>query len=71
MTKLDFSTINKSFVKSFNEQKNMIKKIGKGQTVLCQACQKPLLLSVSSAGETGVQCSKGCTNINLEVEPES
>lgn len=68
MTKLDFSAINKSSAKSFNEQKNMIKKIGKRQTVLCLTCQKPLHLSVSSENETGVSCLQGCTQINLEVE---
>ena len=68
MTKLDFSSINKSSAKSFNEQKNMIKKIGKGQTVLCVTCQQPLQLSVSSEDESGVQCAKGCTQIGLEVE---
>ncbi|MCP4324209.1 MAG: hypothetical protein GY951_17095 [Psychromonas sp.] len=70
MTKLDFSTINKSSAKSFNEQKNMIKKIGKGQTVLCSTCKQPLRLSVSSEGENGVQCEKGCTQIGLEVEDQ-
>lgn len=68
MTKLDFSAINKSSTKSFNEQKNMIKKIGKGQTELCTTCQEPLQLSVASEGENGVSCVKGCTKISLEVE---
>lgn len=68
MTKLDFSAINKSSAKSFNEQKSMIKKIGKGQTVLCAACKQPLHLIVASESETGVSCAKGCTQIGLEVE---
>lgn len=68
MTKLDFSSINKSSAKSFNEQKNTIKKIGKGGTVLCNTCQKPLTLSVSSLGETGLSCIQGCTNVELELE---
>jgi len=71
MTKLDFSAINKSSAKSFNEQKNMIKKIGKGQTVLCASCQQPLQLVVSSDNETGLRCAKGCTSIGLEVEAQS
>ncbi|PKF62723.1 hypothetical protein CW745_04690 [Psychromonas sp. psych-6C06] len=70
MTKLDFSAINKSSAKSFNEQKNMIKKIGKGQTVLCATCKQPLQLSVSSDSETGVSCAKGCTQVGLEVEEQ-
>lgn len=68
MTKLDFSAINKSSAKSFNEQKNMIKKIGKGKTVLCTNCKQPLQLSVSSESENGIQCAKGCTLITLEIE---
>lgn len=68
MMKLDFSTINKSSAKSFNEQKTMIKKIAKGQTVLCTSCQQPLQLCVSSEEKNGVQCAKGCTQISLEVE---
>lgn len=68
MTKLDFSAINKSSAKSFNEQRNLIKRIGKGETVLCATCQQPLTLSVSSQGEPGVSCEKGCTHICLELE---
>jgi len=68
MAKLDFSAINKSAAKSFNAQRNLIKKIGKGETVLCATCQQPLKLSVSSEGEPGVSCEKGCTRIRLELE---
>ena len=68
MTKLDFSEINKATAKSFNEQRNLIKKMGQGATVLCATCQQPLTLSVSSAGEPGVTCEKGCTRISLELE---
>jgi hypothetical protein len=68
MTKLDFSAINKATAKSFNEQRNVIKKIGKGETVLCANCQQPLTLSVSSQGEPSVSCKKNCTHISLELE---
>ena len=68
MAKLDFSAINKSTAKSFNEQRSLIKRIGKGDTVLCTTCQQPLKLSVSSEGEPGVSCAKGCTRIDLELE---
>lgn len=68
MAKLDFSTINKSSAKSFIEQRNLIKKIGKGGTVLCATCHQPLTLSVSSNEEPGVRCTKGCTQITLELE---
>jgi len=68
MTKIDFSQINKTAADSFNQQRNVIKRIAKGQTVLCETCDKPLTLTVLSEGESGVQCSKGCTQINLELE---
>jgi hypothetical protein len=68
MAKLDFSTINKTSAKSFNEQRNLIKRIGKGETVLCATCKQPLTLSVASSGEPGISCKKGCTHISLELE---
>jgi len=68
MTKIDFSQINKSTADSFNQQRNLIKRLAKGNTVLCEQCQKPLMLTVISEGESGVQCTKGCTQINLELE---
>lgn len=68
MTKLDFSQINKNAANSFNEQRNVIKKIGRGDTVLCPTCQQPFKLSVSLLGKSGLSCAKGCTNIALELE---
>lgn len=68
MTQLDFSAINKSAAKSFNEQRNLIKRIGQGETVLCTTCQQPLTLSVASNTEPGVKCKNGCVSINLELE---
>ncbi|WP_019612982.1 hypothetical protein [Psychromonas ossibalaenae] len=68
MAKLDFSAVNKSASKSFNDQRNLIKKIGRGETVLCTVCGQPLKLSVSSEGQPGVSCAKGCTSIALELE---
>lgn len=68
MAKLDFSAVNKSAAKSFNEQRNLIKKIGQGATVLCVTCRQPLTLSVADQGDPGVSCEKGCTSIGLELE---
>lgn len=68
MTKLDFSAINKSAANSFNEQRNVIKKIGRGETVLCPTCQQPLKLTVSLLGTSGISCAKGCTDTALELE---
>ncbi len=67
MTKIDFSAINKSAANSFKQQRELIKRLGGGETVLCDSCNQPLTLSVSSRGEPGVSCSKGCTDIGLEL----
>ncbi|MCE9678114.1 hypothetical protein LZP69_02750 [Shewanella sp. AS1] len=70
--KLDFSGINKTTAKSFNEQKNLIKRLFKGNTVLCDVCRQPLQLVVpvesDTEGKYGVFCKKGCTDIELEME---
>jgi len=68
MTKLDFSAINKSAANSFNEQRNVIKKIGRGETVLCPTCQQALKLTVSLLETSGLSCAKGCTDTALELE---
>tara|TARA_B100000809_G_C15138378_1_gene531701 strand:- start:1981 stop:2184 length:204 start_codon:yes stop_codon:yes gene_type:complete len=65
MATIDFSSINKAAAKSFKQQRDVIKRLGKGDTLLCDSCKKPLTLSVSSHGEPGVKCQKGCTNIEL------
>lgn len=67
MTKLDFSTINKSAAQSFIKQRNLIKRIGQGELVLCEQCSLPLSLNVSELTETGIRCKKGCTDISLEL----
>jgi hypothetical protein len=73
MAKLDFSTINKDTQLSFKAQRNMIKNIAKGATVLCKQCNKPLQLTTPKKGvkvrKTGVFCVKGCTDIELEFVP--
>lgn len=70
--KLDFSAINKTTAKSFNEQKNLIKRLFKGNSVACEVCKQPLQLVVPSDNQTngkyGVFCKKGCTDIELEME---
>lgn len=68
MSKIDFSKINKAAADSFHKQRNMIKQIATGKTVLCPSCKQPLTLTVTSEGESGVRCEKGCTEINLELE---
>ena len=70
--KIDFSMINQTTAKSFNEQKNLIKRLFKGNTVLCEACDQPLRLIVPTEKNTGkkygVFCKKHCTDIELELE---
>ena len=68
MAKLDFTPLNKAAAKSFNDQRNLIKRIGRGETVPCQVCQQVLTLSVLSNARPGVSCKNGCTDINLELE---
>lgn len=70
--KLDFSAINKTTAKSFNEQKNLIKRLFKGNSVSCEVCKQPLQLIVptdkQACGKYGVFCKRGCTDIELEME---
>lgn len=67
MAKIDFSAINQSASNSFKQQRELIKRLGRGETVNCEVCKKPLTLSVSNQGEAGVRCAKGCTDIGLEL----
>ncbi|EPJ45015.1 MAG: hypothetical protein OFPI_38460 [Osedax symbiont Rs2] len=66
----DFSSINNASALSFKQQKNMIKKLGKGATIPCDNCRQPLKLVTPKKGDkhrkTGVSCAKGCTDIELE-----
>ncbi|MGI2260143.1 hypothetical protein [Shewanella sp. GXUN23E] len=73
---MDFSQINKLSAKSFNDQKNLIKRIGKGQTVHCADCGQVLQLRVPGKNPRqqeqealyGIHCPRGCTDIELEFE---
>ena len=69
--KLDFSAINKTTAKSFNEQRNLIKRLFKGNAAQCDTCKQPLQLVVptekAKTGHYGVFCKKGCTDILLEI----
>lgn len=68
MTKLDFSEKNKNAADSFNTQRNTLKKVFKGDKVLCEHCQQPLALIPAQDGIAFVSCKKGCTKIELELE---
>ncbi|CAM4287543.1 hypothetical protein [Pseudoalteromonas byunsanensis] len=66
---MDFSQLNKQRAASFNKQKQLLKKLSAGQTILCEQCQKPLKLNlaVDAAQKGQVCCDKGCTLIELEI----
>lgn len=68
MTKLDFSFINKEAAASFNQQRNLIKKVLKGQKVLCEQCNQPVLMTSSDKEQVSIGCSKGCTNIDMDKD---
>ncbi|CAH9066493.1 hypothetical protein PSECIP111951_03825 [Pseudoalteromonas holothuriae] len=66
---MDFSQFNKRRAASFNQQKQLLKKLSAGKTVLCETCQQPLKLNlaVDIAQKGLVYCQKGCTQIELEI----
>ncbi|ABV88258.1 hypothetical protein [Shewanella pealeana] len=72
MAKMDFSVINDTTAKSFNEQKNLIKRVFKGNTVLCPVCNQALEMKLPVKGQqdsvSGICCKKGCTDIELDME---
>ncbi len=69
MAKLDFSGVNKSTSQSFHKQKDIIKKVLSGKSVVCENCAQTLsLVPKNAAGHAYVNCIKGCTNIELEVD---
>ncbi len=62
-----FSALQKKSKSSFASQRQMMKKVMKGQTVLCSICQQPLYLSTpEDEGTSGIRCKKGCTDIHLD-----
>jgi hypothetical protein len=69
MSKLDFSLVNKVTSDSFHKQKAMIKKVLAGKTVVCGTCQQSLILvPTNKDGLAYINCQKGCTNIELDVD---
>lgn len=67
--KLDINAFNKQRAAAFNQHKNILKKLSKGQTLLCEQCSKPLLLDLNGQDKNKglVSCAKGCTRIELEL----
>jgi hypothetical protein len=63
-----FSELQKKGKQSFANQKQVVKKVMGGQTVLCPTCEQPLnLITPESTDEiAGICCKKGCTDIQLD-----
>ncbi|WP_298768644.1 hypothetical protein [uncultured Shewanella sp.] len=72
MAQVDFSHINQTTTQSYNEQKKLIKRVFKGQTVSCKKCGQALLLKLPktdpSTTLSGIYCKKGCTDLELDME---
>lgn len=62
-----FSLLQKKSKSSFAQQRQLMKKVMSGKTVLCTTCQQPLYLYIPEHDEqTGIRCDKGCTDIQLD-----
>ncbi|NKF51083.1 hypothetical protein G3R49_11005 [Shewanella sp. WXL01] len=74
--KLDFSAVNGTTQKSFNAQKNLIKRMLKGNSAECSVCGQTLTLLLPPNSKNakaadkapGIYCKKGCTDIELDME---
>ncbi|KTF09808.1 MAG: hypothetical protein ACPG5Z_11880 [Pseudoalteromonas sp.] len=66
---MDFSALTKKSSASFNQHKNLLKKLAKGNTVKCEKCQGILTLDLKTPkpGQGVAKCPKGCTEIVLEL----
>ncbi|MBL4823141.1 MAG: hypothetical protein JKX90_06415 [Colwellia sp.] len=67
-----FAQLQKKSKNSFAKQRQLMKKVMAGQTVLCTTCQQPLFLLTPERGTSlnnnnlGICCKKGCTDIQLD-----
>lgn len=67
-----FSALEKASKDSFAKQKQMMKKVMAGQSVLCPQCQQALFLITPTSSTTlnqattGIRCQKGCTELQLD-----
>lgn len=67
-----FSQLQKKSKNSFANQRQLMKKVMSGKTVLCTICQQPLTLitpkqrATTSNEVSGIRCQKGCTDIQLD-----
>lgn len=67
-----FAVLNQTTADSFNEQKNLIKRVFKGKPVQCPSCHQPLKVILPETAKAeqaaGIFCPKGCTDIELDIE---
>lgn len=67
-----FAELQKKSKNSFASQRQLLKKVIAGQTVLCAICQQPLFLikfkekGLPNKEDSGIRCKKGCTDIQLD-----
>jgi len=67
-----FAELQNKSKNSYASQRQLIKKVMAGKTVLCTSCQQPIALIMpkhsGSAGSenSGISCKKGCTDIQLD-----
>lgn len=67
-----FAELQNKSKSSFASQRQLMKKVMAGQTVLCSTCQQPLYLltpehNVTPSSENlGIRCKNGCTDIQLD-----
>ena len=67
-----FAELQKKSKNSFASQRQLLKKVMAGQTVLCTICKQPLSLitpkhnGVASNENLGICCKIGCTDIQLD-----
>ncbi|KPH56746.1 hypothetical protein AMS58_20385 [Pseudoalteromonas porphyrae] len=66
---MDFSALTKKSSASFNQHKNLLKKLAKGQTVKCEKCQGVLTLDLKTQqhGKGIAKCPQNCTEIILDL----
>ena len=67
-----YSKLQKKSKNSFASQRQLLKQVMAGKTVLCTICRQPLFLQTPKhTGNTtnensGIRCQKGCTDIQLD-----
>lgn len=63
-----FAVLNQTTATSFNEQKNLIKRVFKGKPVQCPNCKQTLKMVLPEQAKAEIYCPKGCTDIELDME---